>query len=86
MGNDVPDVERMTDFFNRRVASYDEHMRRSVAKVRRFLSEHRWAHQANGGADRRAGSEFPIEPARWDYIVSVMAVHHLAHEEKFRLY
>ena len=138
MTNDVPDVEKMADFFDRRAASYDEHMRRSVAAFDDFyrnvakpidrtkepiaildlgcgtglelapifekvpnaqitavdLSQEMLAKLSEKYADKAGqivliqGSflEFPIGQERWDYIVSVMAMHHLTPEEKLSLY
>ncbi len=138
MTNDVPDVEKMADFFDRRAASYEEHMRWSVAGFDDFyrnvaepigrteepiavldlgcgtglelafifekvlnaqitavdLSQEMLAKLSEKYADKAGqivliqGSflEFPIEQERWDYIVSVMAMHHLTPEEKLPLY
>ena len=138
MTNDVPDVEKMADFFDRRAASYEEHMRRSVAEFDDFyksvaeaiartkepiaildlgcgtglelgfifdrapncritavdLSSEMLAKLSEKHAEK-AGQitlvqasflEFPIGQGRWDYIVSVMAMHHLTPEEKLPLY
>jgi len=138
MTNDVPDVEKMAEFFDRRAASYEEHMRRSVAEFDEFyrsvaeaiartkepiaildlgcgtglelgfifdrapncritavdLSSEMLAKLSEKHAEK-AGQitlvqasflEFPIGQGRWDYIVSVMAMHHLTPEEKLPLY
>jgi len=132
------DAEKMAEFFDRRAASYDEHMRRSVAAFDDFyrsiaepierteapiavldlgcgtglelgfifekapncrvtavdLSHEMLVQLSEKYADKAdqislvQGSflELPIEPERWDYIVSVMAMHHLTPEEKLSLY
>jgi len=138
MANGVPDAEAMADFFDRRAASYDEHMRRSVAEFDEFyrsvaeaiartkeptaildlgcgtglelgfifdrapncritavdLSSETLAKLSEKHAEK-AGQitlvqasflEFSIGQGRWDYIVSVMAMHHLTSEEKLHLY
>lgn len=131
-------VERMADFFDRRAASYDEHMRLSVAEFDGFyrrvaasiertekpvavldlgcgtglelefifakapnsrvtavdvskgmlaeLSRKYAALAANITTIRASFLKFDIGQGRWDYIVSVMAMHHLTHVEKLRLY
>jgi tRNA (cmo5U34)-methyltransferase len=138
MANDVPDAERMVEFFDRRAASYDQHMRqligrfsdfyRSVAKgIKRTeepvtlldlgcgtglelefifnrapncrvtavdISERMLAELRERYADTIANItlihasylDLAIERERWDYIVSVMTMHHLTYNEKFRLY
>jgi tRNA (cmo5U34)-methyltransferase len=128
----------MAEFFDRRAASYDEHMRRSVAKFSDFyrhvadpierteepiaildlgcgtglelafifekvpnaritgvdLSQEMLAKLSEKHHDkgkqitlvRASFLDFEIGEERWDYIVSVMAMHHLAPGEKLRLY
>jgi len=138
MTNGVSDIEGMAEFFDRRAASYDEHMRRSVTEFEDFhknvaepigrtgkpiaildlgcgtglellpifekapnaqitavdLSREMLTKLAEKYADKAGqinlvrGSflEFPIGQGRWDYIVSIMAMHHFTYEEKLHLY
>jgi tRNA (cmo5U34)-methyltransferase len=128
----------MAEFFDRRAASYDEHMRRSVAEFSDFyrnvakpirrteepiaildlgcgtglelafifekapnaritgvdLSREMLAKLSEKHRDkgeqitlvRASFLDFEIGEERWDYIVSVMAMHHLTRGEKLRLY
>lgn len=138
MANKALDAERMADFFDKRAASYDQHMHQSVARFSDFyrsvaigiertkepiavldlgcgtglelefifnrapncrvtavdLSEEmlaelheKYAHVANQiTLISTSYLDLSIDPTKWDYIVSVMTMHHLTHSEKLRLY